>query len=198
MSRTPTLNPEVERLLGEIAANVQDVKVVTRDLDDAQFNWRPAPGAWSMSECIAHLNVVDGQDMPPLAQAIEAAKTAGLFDQGPYRYGLLSRWFVRTMEPPPGRLKFKAPPVYAPPAGQPLEKVLTEYLKIQDRFAELVRRSSGVDLKRVKVGTPVNRYLKFSLGQRFALLTAHDRRHLWQAWQVRSHRGFPAGGSSGT
>jgi len=34
--------------------------------------------------------------------------------------------------------------------------------------------------------------VKFSLSQRFALLAAHDRRHLRQAWEIRRHPNFPA------
>jgi hypothetical protein len=30
------------------------------------------------------------------------------------------------------------------------------------------------------------------LGPCFAFLAAHERRHLWQAWQVRKDPGFPA------
>jgi hypothetical protein len=35
-------------------------------------------------------------------------------------------------------------------------------------------------------------FVKMPLGARFALITAHDRRHLWQAEQVRNHASFPA------
>jgi hypothetical protein len=34
--------------------------------------------------------------------------------------------------------------------------------------------------------------LKFTLGQAFRLLAAHERRHLWQARNVRNAPNFPA------
>jgi len=33
--------------------------------------------------------------------------------------------------------------------------------------------------------------LKLGLGPCFAFLIAHERRHLWQAWQVRKDERFP-------
>ena len=42
------------------------------------------------------------------------------------------------------------------------------------------------------VGCADSSLIKLSLGQSFALMTAHERRHLWQAAQVREAAGFPA------
>lgn len=167
----------------------EDVLELSAPLTDDQFNWRPSPKQWSISECLAHLNVVDGLDVPAVRDAIEAGRTAGLTGTGPFRYGFLSRSFVRLSEPPV-KLRFKAPKVYRPPSGEPKDKVVAEFIAIHDQLLELVSKSNGLDLARVKVGTQFP-YLKFSLGQRFALLTAHDRRHLRQAWEVRRQPGFP-------
>ena len=39
--------------------------------------------------------------------------------------------------------------------------------------------------------SPVTKLLRLSLGQEFALLIAHEQRHLWQARQVRANPQFP-------
>jgi hypothetical protein len=46
-------------------------------------------------------------------------------------------------------------------------------------------RADGLDLRRVKVATPISRFLKMSLGAMFAQIAAHESRHLDQAWRVR-------------
>ena len=47
--------------------NIQeDAQELTAPLDDTQFNWRPSAKHWSISECLAHLNVVDRLDLPLL------------------------------------------------------------------------------------------------------------------------------------
>jgi DinB superfamily len=167
----------------------EDALELSAPLNDDQFNWRPTPLQWSISECLAHLNVLDRLDVPAVRGAIESGRAAGLTGTGPFRYGFLSRSFVRLSEPPV-KLKFKAPKVYRPPSGQPKDQVVAEFIAIHDQLLELVSKSNGLDLARIKVGTPFP-YVKFSLGQRFALLTAHDRRHLRQAWGVRRQPSFP-------
>jgi hypothetical protein len=48
-----------------------------------------------------------------------------------------------------------------------------------------LERADGLDLRRVKVATPISRFLKMSLGAMFAQIAAHERRHLEQARRVR-------------
>jgi hypothetical protein len=48
-----------------------------------------------------------------------------------------------------------------------------------------IERADGLDLRRVKVPTPIVRLLKMSLGSTLAQAAAHERRHLAQAWRVR-------------
>lgn len=167
----------------------EDAQELTAPLDDTQFNWRPSPKHWSISECLAHLNVVDGPGLPRIAEEMERGRAASMTGHGPFRYGSVSRWFVGFMDAPP-KFRVNAPKIYAPPAGLVKDKVVPEFLSIHQRILELVTKANGLDLARIKVPSPAGPF-KLSLGQRFALLAAHDRRHLWQAWRVRKHRDFP-------
>jgi hypothetical protein len=170
--------------------NIQeDAQELTAPLNDTQFNWRPASNHWSISECLAHLNVVDGKDLPLLSTQIEQGIAQGLTAQGPFHYGFMSRRFVAFMDAPP-RFRIKAPKVYLPPSGHKKDEVVAEFLSIHSRILELLAKANGLDLARIRVPSPAAP-VKFSLGQRFALVAAHDRRHLWQAWQVRKHINFP-------
>ena len=60
----------------------------------------------------------------------------------------------------------------------------------------LAQSAAGLDLARVKSTLPalpalLRVIVKMPLGARFELIAAHDRRHLWQAEQVRNHPDFP-------
>jgi hypothetical protein len=44
----------------------------------------------------------------------------------------------------------------------------------------------------VKARSPVSKRIRFSLGAAFAAISAHQRRHLWQARQLRNDPAFPA------
>jgi len=171
-------------------ANIkEDAQELTAVLTGPQFNWRPSPKQWSICECLTHLNVTDERDLPAMDSEIDRGRAAGITGHGPFQYSFMSRRMVRSMEPPP-KFRFKAPKVFLPVSDQPKDKVMAEFLSIHDRMMELVTKSNGLDLAKITVPSPI-KLIRFSLGQRFALLAAHDRRHLYQAWAVRKHRNFP-------
>jgi hypothetical protein len=85
------------------------------------------------------------------------------------------------------------------PASSPLAaaEVLRDFLELRDQFGQRIRRADGLDLKRAVVQSPVSRFFRLPLGAYLAFLLAHDRRHLWQACQVRGAPDFPAGAGAG-
>jgi len=185
---TGALHPDLTRIAAEIRDTQAHFNTLCAGLTNAQFNWSPAPGRWSIAQCIAHLNSLNGQDLSPMSKAIA---TASLHSPGPYNYAWIWRYLIRIVEPPV-TTRIKVPKNYEPPPQADLDTTLTEYRRISSTLLDLVSRANGLDLVRVKTTLPAIRFLKMPLGARLHLLTAHDRRHLWQARNVRIHPDFPA------
>jgi hypothetical protein len=181
---------DLDQLREQFAAIRIDVDKLLFGIRDDQFNWRPVQGQWSISECLTHLNVVDGIDADLLARAVIDARAKGWTASGPFRYGALSTWLIGKLEPPV-KMKTKAPKIYVPPPDQPLETVRRDFYRIHDRLVEILGMAEGLDLARVKVPAPMATWIRFSFTQRVRLIAAHDRRHLWQAWQIPQSIGFP-------
>ena len=93
------------------------------------------------------------------------------------------RFIVRETEPPV-RHPFSAPRRFVPLHGQPITAVLPTFLHVQRQFLLQLERAEGLDLARVKVTTPISRFLRLSLGMMFAQAAAHERRHMAQARRV--------------
>jgi len=190
-SVTESLVPELESLRQQIEDIVADAHKLTAVISQRQFNWQPDPGRWSMGQCLAHLNVVGEIQLPRIEASIRRAREQGLVGPGPYHHGFIGNCFVRLTEPPP-RIRFKAPKPMTPPPAESPSKAIFSFFALQDRIQEQIRRANGVDLGRVKVASPIADWLHFTLGQSFALIAGHQRRHLWQAWQIRNDPKFPA------
>jgi hypothetical protein len=168
-----------------------DAEKLVAGLSDEQFNWRPAPDRWSIAECLDHLN--NGwRVLEKLDHKIAKASEQGVRGEGPYRHPLLGRLYVRFVEPPP-KIRVRAPKAFVPTPDQPLAAVAPRFLELQDEIIRRVIAADGLDLGGVRMSSPITRRFKMSLGQWFAFLAAHERRHLWQAWQVRKHPDFPGG-----
>ena len=177
------MNSELEAYRQQFEQITDDARDLVKGLSEEEFNWRPAPGAWSIEECLAHLTMVGGVEIVNIENAINDARSRGLTARGPFEYSALERLILRETEPP-NRHNHSAPKRFQPLHNQPLTGVMPTFYHVQSMFRLHIERADGLDLKRVKVVTPISRLLKISLGMTFAQAAAHERRHLAQARRV--------------
>jgi hypothetical protein len=186
--------PELEAFRAQFESLSTEAAALVDPLSDAQFVWSPAPGVWSIGQCIEHLNVTARAYLPSLDEGIATAIRGGVYGSGPFTYNILGRLMVRSMEPPP-LWRFKAPAVFAPPAApaalRPRGEIMAGFHGFQVQYMDRLRQANGVDLAKAKVTSPASRFLHISLGSGFALQIAHERRHLWQARQLMARPDFP-------
>jgi hypothetical protein len=178
------VNLDLEKYKHEVEQIIGDAQELTGGLSEAQFNWRPAPGAWSIEECLAHLTMFDQAQADLIDRSIAAARAAGMTGEGPFEYPAWERYVLREIEPPV-RNPVPAPKRFVPVHGQPLTGILPTFLHVQRRYLAQIESADGLDLRRVKVPTPMAGLIKFSLGATLAMAAAHGRRHLLQARKVR-------------
>ena len=185
-----TLSPELAELDRQFAAAKAEASELVNGLKESQFNWRPDARIWSIAECLQHLNIVGDRYAHVLEKTLAEARARGLVGQGPFGYGWLGKWILVNTEPPPKR-KVKAARSLTPAYGQPITAVLPTFLHLQEQLALRLEQANGLDLARVKVPVPGFGPVKLNLHITFARIAAHERRHLWQARQVRNHAAFP-------
>ena len=186
-----TMNAELEGYNDQLLSIRQDATGLMSHLTDTQFNWHPAPGRWSIAGCFDHLNKSAAHlFIPNIDSAIKTAKANGLKSDGPFAYSALERWAVRNNDAPP-KMRYKAPKNFQPAPALSLTDVRGEFERWQDELSARLRDSDGLDLRKAKYVWPMWP-LKWSLGASFQLMLAHERRHIWQARQVRLDRNFPA------
>ncbi|HEU4698498.1 MAG TPA: DinB family protein [Gemmatimonadales bacterium] len=185
------LTGELRQRADELYAAERVVERLVAGLDDAAFNWRSRPSRWSIAQCLTHLSLTARVYLPAIDDAIAVARAGGLVAPGPYRHGLVGTLLVRALEPPV-RVRLRVPlPAIAPASEAPLDEARAIYEATHDELRQRLAAADGLDLGRARLRSPLSRYVTLSLGQAFAVLTAHERRHLWQAERVRAEAGFP-------
>ena len=196
MPTATTTQTETESLpseLRDVHEQIEDVRGQLQQLmfgvNEAAFLWRPEPNHWSISECLMHLNTTAALYISAIDRAIGAGQPASGGEELPRR-GFLGRWMLNTLEPPVTR-RFKAPGAFAPNEPKPLDQVVPEFIRYQDEVQQRLAVAKGFDLWRTKVKSPAVPLLRFSLGEPFAIITAHERRHLAQAEEVKNSPDFP-------
>ena len=178
------MNPQLEDYRQQFERIADEAKELTAGLTEARFNWRPAPGEWSIEECLAHLTAVGTAEIETIERAVEKARAKGLTGTGPFEMPAWERFIIRETEPPV-RHAMGAPGRFRPIHGQPITGVLPTFLHLQRQFTIQIELADGLDLRRVKVPTAISSLLKLSLGGTLAIAAAHERRHMAQAWRVR-------------
>lgn len=186
----PALPPPLDDFHRQIRAVVDDCASLVDGLDAEAFNWAPDTRSWSIGQCLQHLNTVNRAYGRRLERRLESEVARGASKGDvPWRPGLLERLAIHSMEPPP-RLRLPAPRSVVPPSELDLETVVDAFRVEHARLARLVEEARGLDLRKTKVSSPLAPGLRISAGAAFGFLAAHDRRHLWQAWNVRRHPSF--------
>jgi hypothetical protein len=65
------------------------------------------------------------------------------------------------------------------------EEIVDAYKSSHDAYRALVRASADVDVNRVKGPNPFFKFIPMRVSTVLKIIPAHDRRHLWQAGNVK-------------
>ena len=184
------LTPEIDAFRREFEGISAEADALVAPLTDTQFNWQPRPDSWSVAQCIDHLNVTARLYLPSLDEGIAAGIRSGLYNPGPFTYNWLGRLFVHVVKPQT-KFKAKAPKAFQPTAGRARNEVMAAFGAYQVQYIDRLRQANGLDLARARVPSPAARWIRMPLGSAFAMMAAHERRHLAQAMRVTQTAGFP-------
>src|ERR1700682_3091329 len=100
------------RLIAEFDASDQSAKELMIGLTPEQLNWQPAPGAWSIGQCLEHLCITTEVYLPAIAGSLAGKPVNAVQEITP---GWFGRWFIRSfIEPSPQTKRAKAPKKIVP------------------------------------------------------------------------------------
>ncbi len=192
----PVRASDLDALVAEAERQVAEVREVFAELSPEAATWRPDETRWSVTGHVTHVVIINRAYLGAIEAAIDRAEEKGPRGDGPYRHPAIAKWFVRNMEPPP-KQRMKTMRSMVPDPGADPERAEADFAAVQERMGSLLERARGLDLGRVRFGSPFFRLLRFSLGAGFEMLLAHNRRHLWLAREVMGSPGFPGGAGNG-
>jgi hypothetical protein len=177
---------DIRALEAALDAVDDDARKLIDGLTAEQGVWRPAPGSWSIAHCLDHLATAHRVYLRAMEPAAAAALARGSRRRRPAVPGMIGGWFVRSLDAPvKARFKMKAPTKIVPRESPSLADAATQFFVTQDRARAFLRKYADIDLAGVHFPNPFIRGVRFSLATGLHVIAAHDRRHVWQAWNVR-------------
>ena len=153
-------------------------------LTDEQLQFRPAPGAWSISEVYGHLNLSMDQSIRSILSRIALAPD---FNSDEYNSGWLGDLACSIIMPRPDgsvfKLKARKSQCVDAAAIDSREELLV-FLRHCDALDDILRHVATKDLRRITIPYFFPRFLRLRLGDVLRFLVAHGERHLLQAQRV--------------
>ena len=158
-----------------------EVAALADGVEDDRLRAAPGPDRWSVAEIYEHMNASGEMLLGTLETAVETGHEQERYGEPPFRYGIISRWWVRVLQPSGWDLP--APSATEPPDSGTLSptEIIDDFCALQDRFADCVQAAEGLDLRGIRLRSPALPVLWISLGAWFEAHLAHERRHLAQA-----------------
>ncbi len=177
---------DIVSLREQLDAAERDAQGLVADLSEEQGVWRPDDRSWSVAQCLEHLARTNGMYLEAMGKAGSHAREQRRFRVRPAVPGLLGRWVVRSLEPPArAPFRFKAPRNIQPSQTASLSGAVDGFMSSQEQVRGFLAGHSDLDLASIRFANPFVPGVPFTLAVGLHIITAHERRHLWQAWGVR-------------
>ena len=176
------------RLAADLGASDENARELVSGLTEEQLNWQPAPGSWSVGQCLEHLCKVNEIYVPPISAALQAKPDSRVDQIIP---GWFGGWFIRTfIDPSPSSKRVQAPAKIRPGARIELS-VLDRFLSGNQSCRCVILGARAKNVNRVRFWNPFLPGLRFTVGTGFEIIARHERRHLLQAERVLGSTNFP-------
>lgn len=151
------------------------------DLPAGALNHRPAEGAWSALECLAHLN--DYADMYLGQLEARVPHTAPRTHEA-YRPGLIGRRLALAMHPANRSKKMRSPTKTNHLHATLTLSVRETFLTNLRRYQSVISQLEGRELRGSRVPFSLTPLVRFHLGDILTCLVWHNARHLLQAGEA--------------
>jgi hypothetical protein len=185
--------PSHELLSGLRRDTEELIRIADRELvplGPERLLWQPAPGKWSVAQCLEHLNRYGLHYLPAMQIRIDDALARGSRPEPTFRAGWLGDFFVRTVQPrhtgsSRANLKYPAPKAYDPNrTGTTTAEALPTFLRQQQTTLQLLERARRVNLEAIRVPVSITSIIQLRLGDCFRFVIMHNQRHVQQAVKV--------------
>jgi uncharacterized damage-inducible protein DinB len=187
---TPLLQEEQRQaLIAETRETDARLDTILSSLDDTRLTRNPPDGGWSVAQVLEHLCVADDSYLAVMRARIDDPSAPRASTDTTWKPSLLGGLLVNSFR---STRKLRAPRIYrVGPAVR--QNVKAELMTRERELLSLLDRGASIDWRRVRMHSPVSSLIRLNLGDAFAILVSHTRRHLGQIERLVRQPGVASG-----
>ena len=177
-------------LIAEAKAIADNAQTTFGSLTAQQINWKPSADQWSIGQCFDHLFTANRCYFPVIETIIRGEKKSTVWERLPFLPDVIGKMLIKYLAPRSTR-KLKAPTIFKPSSGAVDANIINRFHEEQARLILLMEKTRGLDAHRIKITSPVSRFITYSLSDAYKIILTHEQRHFLQAQRVLESEGFP-------
>ena len=179
------MNAQLEKITADLDSASGRLHRLTDGLAEWLWATRPSQAGWSAAQCVEHLNLTSLAFVPRLQEAIgragvrDAARRSYRRDLVGWLIGMSAGPMMRIGSWRLGRINTTAP--FRPTEAPALDSTVAEFDRLQDDLRQVVRRADNLAIDTVKVVSPFDARISYSVYSALVIIPRHQVRHLEQA-----------------
>ena len=160
-------------------------------LSEDQIRWKINPDSWSIGECLSHLINSNGLYLKKFKELLTSKSSLPEKDF-PYYQSFSGKMITKGVDLA-NLKKSKTFKPFFPDLSNLKKEVINNYIKSSEEFILLTEKMKNLNLRKIKLSSPANIFIRMNLGDPLIFIPKHDERHLNQAERVKNHEQFPHG-----
>lgn len=175
------------QLLDELKAVIDSVSLEVENtfsnLSSEELNKKPSPDSWSIGQVLHHMIVIN-ESYPIVVQNVRNDfYKAGWLGS---RKMITDFWFNMIYKSihPNNRKKSKTQTIWEPSESDVDADIVKQFLDQQERLKKLMDDCIDLVQSNTVIHSPAAKFITYTIGDAFKIITVHEQRHLIQAKEV--------------
>ncbi len=180
--------------LDHVIVMLQQAEVKVKDnftmLSEPQLNWKPNEKKWSIAECLDHLIVTNNLYLKIFEKIKADQIESNFWTKVPFWHKLGGNLVLKSVDPDNAK-KVKTFGIFKPRYSAYSNDIICDFEDVQAKLISDIKALDRFNHKKVKIISPVNKAVVYTLYDACNILWKHEIRHFNQAKNLMELEGFP-------
>jgi hypothetical protein len=181
----------------EVSGLIANAKIISGEVTETfgglsaeQLNWKPSASEWSVGQCFDHLITTNGLYLENIQKVADGTHINNWFSVIPFFPDLVGQQLKKAVSPDSLK-KIPTFPIFEASTSDIPDSIIEDFCKNQDHLISLMEATKNLEIRKIKIPTPVSPAVNVRLSDAYEVILMHERRHFNQAARVMESAGYP-------
>lgn len=147
------------------------------------LNKKPNADTWSIAQVLEHIIIINESYYPVIENVRNGNYKVGYFGSGQFMTHFWFKTIYKSIHPD-NKKKSKTQAIWQPASSNIDSEIVNHFVLHQNKFKMFLDGCSDLVENNTVIHSPAAKFITYTTGQAFEIITAHEQRHLIQAREV--------------